>query len=224
MNLFTSEIEFSAYPRGGKPKPKGGKCPVPPERNPESPNTNIFPCCPLFPKSSNTFSTHYLSTNHLLSGRQFGFRSGFSTQEALLSVTNDWHQLLASNHQVGAVFFDIRKALILYLTTKLFFHWFLLVMVQRLPIRLQYQRVVLEGVSSPLSQITSGVPQGSILGSLLFIIFIDSILKSPLSRNAKLALCADDIVLYKPINSEQDVQIKLFFYQSLAHPNLFLSI
>ena len=139
-------------------------------------------------------------------------------------MTNDWHQLLASNHQVGAVFFDIRKALILYLTTKLFFHWFLLVMVQRLPIRLQYQRVVLEGVSSPLSQITSGVPQGSILGSLLFIIFIDSILKSPLSRNAKLALCADDIVLYKPINSEQDVQIKLFFYQSLAHPNLFLSI
>ena len=38
--------------------------------------------------------SHHLSINRLLSKNQFGFRSGFSTQEAFLSVTNDWHQLL----------------------------------------------------------------------------------------------------------------------------------
>ena len=65
--------------------------------------------------------------------------------------------------------------------------------------------MVLEGVSSPPSQITSGVPQGSILGPLLFNIFMDSITKSPLSPNAKLALYADDIVLYKPIVREHRV-------------------
>ena len=126
-------------------------------------------------------------------------------------MTNDWHQLLASNHQVGAVFFYIRKAFdsvphnqILLSLAKIgvpgsLLSWFNNYLSGR------YQRVVLEGVSSPLSQVTSGVPQGSILGPLLFIIFMDSISKSPFSPNAKLALFADDVVLYKPINSEQDI-------------------
>ena len=53
---------------------------------------------------------YHLSINHLLSRNQFGFRSGFSTQEALLSVTNDWCQLLSKHHQIAAVFFDVKKA------------------------------------------------------------------------------------------------------------------
>ncbi len=41
----------------------------------------------------------YLTSNKLLSNNQFGFRSGLSTQDALLilAVTNDWHQLLSKN-------------------------------------------------------------------------------------------------------------------------------
>ena len=54
--------------------------------------------------------TKYLTANALLSKQQFGFRSGFSTQEALLVATNDWHNLLSNHQQVGAVFFDIKKA------------------------------------------------------------------------------------------------------------------
>ncbi len=51
----------------------------------------------------------YLQSNCPLSDLQFGFRRGSSTQEVLLSVTNSWHQLLSTNRQVGAVFFDIKK-------------------------------------------------------------------------------------------------------------------
>ena len=69
------------------------------------------------------------------------------------------------------------------------------------------QRVVVDGVSSPLSPVTSGVPQGSILGPLLFIIFMNSINYLPLSPGSKLVLYADDIVLYRPINSPEDVSI-----------------
>lgn len=58
------------------------------------------------------------------------------------------------------------------------------------------QRVVLEGATSSPCQVPSGVHQESILGPLSFV---------PLSSNAKLTLYADDIVVYKPINSKQDV-------------------
>ena len=157
--------------------------------------------------------SHHLSINRLLSKSQFGFRSGFSTQEALLSVTNDWHQLLSKNHQIAAVFFDVKKAfdsvphtLILQSLSSVgisgpLLSWFEDYLTGR------QQRVVVDGVSSPLSPVTSGVPQGSILGPLLFIIFMNSINYLPLSPGSKLVLYADDIVLYRPINSPEDVSI-----------------
>ena len=70
------------------------------------------------------------------------------------------------------------------------------------------QRTVIDGFTSAPCQVTSGVPQGSILGPLLFIMFMNSLTKVPLSDNTKLILYADDILLYKPVNSDafqQDV-------------------
>ena len=153
----------------------------------------------------------YLSRNNLLSNQQFGFRSGFSSQEALLTVTNDWHNLLASNRQATAVFFDIRKAFDSvphhHILTSLstfgvsgpLLAWISNYLTDR------KQRVVLAGASSSLTQVTSGVPQGSILGPLLFICFMNTISHLPLSVGSKLVLYADDIVLYRPTNSTQDI-------------------
>lgn len=52
----------------------------------------------------------YLTTNKLLSSRQFGFRPASSTQEALLAVTKDWSSSLDKGTSVAAVFFDLSKA------------------------------------------------------------------------------------------------------------------
>ena len=67
------------------------------------------------------------------------------------------------------------------------------------------QRVVLDGTVSHPAPVTSGVPQGSILGPLLFNIHMNSISSLPLSQNARLILYADDILLFKPVNSAADV-------------------
>ena len=61
------------------------------------------------------------------------------------------------------------------------------------------QRVVFNGMSSVPSSVVSWVPQGSILGPLLFFIYIDDITQVNLFAVSKLILYTDDILLYRPI-------------------------
>ena len=68
------------------------------------------------------------------------------------------------------------------------------------------QRVVLDGHSSTIHAVTSGVPQGSILGPLLFSIYLNPLTNISLSRDSTLILYADDIVLYRPIATHSDVE------------------
>ncbi len=67
------------------------------------------------------------------------------------------------------------------------------------------QKVVLDGHSLSTANVTSGVPQESILGPLLFSLYIDPPTRIPLSPGSQLLLYADDILLYSPIRNEFDV-------------------
>ena len=66
------------------------------------------------------------------------------------------------------------------------------------------QRVVVAGATSQPSSIVSDVPQGSLLGPLLFLIYIDDVSRINLSTGAELILYADDILLYKRIKTLED--------------------
>ena len=152
----------------------------------------------------------FLHKNNLLSDCQYGFRPRSSTQDALLTITRDWHEYLSTNHQVAAVFFDIKKVFNSVPHNQLLqsladvgvsgklHQWFANYLSGR------YQRVILNSFSSTYKPVTSGVPQGSILSPLLYIIFMNSISHIPLSSGVKVILYADDILLYKPINSAED--------------------
>ena len=65
------------------------------------------------------------------------------------------------------------------------------------------QYVCVSGASSDILPVASGVPQGSVLGSLLFIIYVNNITTVPLSAGS-MTLYADDILLYHPISTSSD--------------------
>ena len=65
------------------------------------------------------------------------------------------------------------------------------------------QRVVIDGYSSSLTEITSGVPQGSVLGPLFFILFIND-LPDILSSTSTIALYADGSKMFRVINCDDD--------------------
>ena len=66
------------------------------------------------------------------------------------------------------------------------------------------QHVVVGGESSQDTTVLSGVPQGSVLGPLLFLIYIDDVSGLVLSAGSTLNLYADDMLLYKPVGRPED--------------------
>ena len=66
------------------------------------------------------------------------------------------------------------------------------------------QQVLVNGEKSDPLPVLSGVPQGSIIGPLLFLIYIEGIKTTSLSGESHLTLYADDMLLYRPITSMAD--------------------
>jgi hypothetical protein len=154
----------------------------------------------------------YLCINHPLSARQWGFMPGRCTASALLTVTHDWLQQLELGNEVCSVFFDLRKAfdsvphcLLLQRLEEIGIDPYIVQWI-RSYLTCRSQVVVVVGEQSSSLPVISGVPQGSVLGPLLFLIFIDEI-ASQISTDSKISLFADDIALYRSILSDVDYSI-----------------
>ena len=154
--------------------------------------------------------TSHLETHHPLSTSQWGFQSGRSTVTALLETTHNWFQFMDTGKEVGAVFFDLQKAfdsvphhalldkLRDLQLSEFILKWICDYLTQR------KQRVVVNGQTSETLPVLSGVPQGSVIGPLLFLIYIDGMMSVPLSQGSQLTVYADDILLYRPITCQGD--------------------
>jgi len=72
----------------------------------------------------------------------------------------------------------------------------------------RHQRVAINGEFSSWIPVTSGVPQGSVLGPLLFLIYINDI--SSVVSNSTVKLFADDFTIYKEIACSADTNLLQF--------------
>ena len=165
--------------------------------------------CKLLEHVLHSHIMNHLISHKILCENQHGFRKKRSTESQLVSFTND----LASNIDVGTqtdvVLLDFAKAFDKVNHSSLLkkldhygirgqtFNWIQQFLFERT------QRVILDGVLSDSAPVLSGVPQGSVLGPLLFLIYIND-LPQYVSPGTQVRLFADDSAVYRRMRDEND--------------------
>ena len=154
--------------------------------------------------------SHFLEKENILFKHQFGFRKNYSTEQAVLELTDNLKMKIDNNEAICSIFLDLSKA---FDTVN---HQILLQKLYRYGIRgvpLQWFKSYLESrtrqyvefenaKSNPIS-IQCGVPQGSTLGPLLFLIYINDMANC--LEKANIRTFADDNTLFYSSNSLQDL-------------------
>ena len=150
---------------------------------------------------------NFLVDTNFFTPHQSGFMPNDSTVNQLVYIYNKFCQALDDGLEIRVIFFYISKAFdkvwhrgLLLKLQKAGLHgnllsWFSNYLSER------QQRVVLPGAQSELGAITAGVPQGSILGPLLFLVYINDIV-TDISNNIN--LFADDTSLFVVVNNDDD--------------------
>ena len=147
-----------------------------------------------------------------ITSMQHGFLTSSSTTTQLLTFFNNINDILDHKHQCDVIYFDISKAFDSVphppLLAKLksmgicgsLHKWFTDYLTNRM------QRVTLDGRTSEWLPVTSGVPQGSILGPLLFLLYIND-LPTVLSPDTFCAIFADDTKIGRKMTTVNDSTI-----------------
>jgi len=149
----------------------------------------------------------FLVDNQILTPRQHGFRSGYSCETQLVLSIDDWAKFLDSGLRTDVAIFDFAKAFDyvphLRLLSKIDFYGIQGSTLRWIKSFLTYrrQRVMINGSLLSWKTFTSGVPQGTVLGPLLRLLYINDITKD---INSVIRLFADDCILYRQIVSKAD--------------------
>ena len=150
---------------------------------------------------------YHFDSHSILSDKQHGFRSKHSCESQLIMTVNDLALSLDNRSQTDMIIMDFSKAFdsvphnrLLLKLNHFGIQNNLLVWISNF-LKHREQRVVVGGEHSAWTDVTSGVPQGTVLGPLLFLAYIND-LPSNISSNVR--LFADDCVIYRQIVNDYD--------------------
>jgi hypothetical protein len=159
----------------------------------------------IFEKVVFKYVFNYFRDNFMITVWQSGFLPGVSTVTQLIEIYDQFCRAVSHGKDIRVVFLDISKAFdrvwhagLLYKLKKhgikgRLLAWFMDYLKDR------QQRVIINGVASQWGNIEAGVPQGSVLGPLLFLIFINDITNT--IKNCKIRLFADDTCLFIEVDN-----------------------
>ena len=147
---------------------------------------------------------HSVHTYNIIDKHHHGFRPSHSCQSQLLLLTDDILKAMDKKKQVDLIFLDFCKAFDkVWLLNKLKHYGITGNLVKWIEqwLTKRNQQVTLENHVSSKLPVKSGVPQGTVLGPLMFLLYINDIDEN---ISSTVRLFADDCVMYRIIDSLED--------------------
>ena len=206
-SLDTGEIPFPLKTANVVPIHKGGSCGTPANYRPVALTSHLIK---IFERVLRKYIVAWMDENNLFNPTQHGFHQGRSCLSQLMAHFDNITQLLEKGENVDVIYLDFAKAFdkIDFLSTMRKLNhmgisgklgkWIYSFLTNR------KQAVLVNGTRGSLFDVKSGVPQGSVIGPLLFLVLISDIDKETLSTF--LSSFADDTRVAKGITSDDDVE------------------
>ena len=166
---------------------------------------SLLPCISkVFEKLVFTQMYSYLTTHNLINPNQSGFRPNDSTVRQLTSICHKISQSIDNGDEILSIFLDFKKAFdkvwhrgLIFKTEQIGFRGTLLKWLSSYLMNRQ-QRVVIQGKHSSYQYVHAGIPQGSVLGPLLFLIYINDVCSNIKSI---IQLYADNTSLFRIVRN-----------------------
>lgn len=156
----------------------------------------------------------YLEDNCIITEHQSGFRKQYSCETAIQTVIDEWKLIVSEAKMVGVIFMDLKRAFETIdrerLLEKLYQYGIRGMVIEwlRSYLKDRTQQVQFNNKWSKLMTTEYGVPQGSVLGPLLFIVYINDIIKI-CPEGCSIKMFADDTLIYVTGESSAELESKM---------------